>query len=151
MNQAAPAAGHTIDDISGGMSASFAKTVSDQDIVAFADLSGDHNPVHLDQVYAETTIFKGRIAHGMLSAAFISTVLGTKLPGAGCIYLAQSLKFRAPVKVGDTVEATVTVTAVDQERRQVTLETRCAVGETVVIDGEAQMMVPAGSKAAAAA
>ncbi len=151
MEQVANATGYGIDEISVGMSASFVKTVSDQDIVAFADLSGDHNPVHLDQAYAETTMFKGRIAHGMLSAAFISTVLGNQLPGPGCIYLSQNLKFRAPVKIGDTVEATVTVTAVDRDRRRVTLATRCCVGETVVVDGEAQVMVPAKAAAAAAA
>ncbi len=151
MTEAAYASGHTIDDITVGMTASFVKTVSEDDIVAFADLSGDHNPVHLDQAYAETTVFKGRIAHGMLSAAFISTALGTKLPGAGCIYLSQNLKFRAPVKIGDTVEAKVTVTAVDRERRRVTLTTRCSVGETVVVDGEAQLLVPAGASAAEAA
>ncbi len=151
MTQAVSVTGHTIDDISVGMTESFAKSVSEEDIVAFADLSGDYNPVHMDQAYAETTMFKGRIAHGMLSAAFISTVFGTKLPGPGCIYLSQSLKFRAPVRIGDTVVATVTVTAVDRERRRVTFETSCAVGDQVVVDGEAQLMVPKGPRAAEAA
>ena len=140
---------YTIEDLTVGMSASFSKTVTEEDIVRFADISGDRNPVHLDQAYAEKTMFKGRIAHGMLSAAFISTVFGTRLPGAGCIYLSQSLRFRAPVKIGDTVEATVTVKAIDAARRRVTFETRCSVGETVVVDGEAQLMVPARIPAAA--
>lgn len=147
MKEVASVQGHTIDDISVGMTESFSKSVSEADIVAFADVSGDHNPVHMDQAYAETTMFKGRIAHGMMSAAFISTVLGTKLPGAGCIYLSQSLKFRAPVRIGDTVEAKVEVTAIDKERRRVTFSTRCTVGDVVVVDGEAQLMVPAGAKA----
>ncbi len=133
---------YCIEDLSVGMSASYAKTVTDEDIVRFADISGDINPVHLDQAYAEKTMFKGRIAHGMLSAAFISTVFGTRLPGAGCIYLSQSLKFKAPVKIGETVEATVTVTAIDAEKRRVTFQTVCRVGDKVVVDGEAQLMVP---------
>ncbi|MEQ8653687.1 MAG: MaoC family dehydratase [Kiloniellales bacterium] len=145
MTQAATMTGHTIDDISVGMTEVFEKSVSEQDIAAFADVSGDYNPVHMDQAYAETTMFKGRIAHGMLSAAYISTVLGTRLPGPGCIYLSQSLKFRAPVRIGDTVVAKVEVTAVDKERRRVTFATSCKVGDTVVVDGEAQLMVPAGS------
>lgn len=147
MSQAATMTGHTIDDISVGMTEVFEKSVSEQDIVAFADVSGDYNPVHMDQAYAETTMFKGRIAHGMLSAAYISTVLGTRLPGSGCIYLSQSLKFRAPVRIGDTVVAKVEVTALDKERRRVTFATSCKVGDIVVVDGEAQLMVPAGSRA----
>ena len=93
--------GYDIEDLEVGMSASFAKTITEADIVMFAGVSGDMNPVHLDAEYAEKTVFKGRIAHGMLSAAFISTVLGTKLPGPGTVYLAQSLKFKAPVRIGD--------------------------------------------------
>jgi 3-hydroxybutyryl-CoA dehydratase len=142
---------YCIEDLSVGMSASFAKTVTDQDIVRFADISGDHNPVHLDEAYAEKTMFKGRIAHGMLSAAFISTVFGTRLPGAGCIYLSQSLKFKAPVKIGETVEATVTVTAIDAERRRVTFQTVCRVGDKVVVDGEAMLMVPSRAQLRVAA
>ncbi len=142
---------YCIEDLSVGMSASYAKTVTDQDIVRFADISGDHNPVHLDEAYAEKTMFKGRIAHGMLSAAFISTVFGTRLPGAGCIYLSQSLKFKAPVKIGETVEATVTVTAIDPEKRRVTFQTVCRVGDKVVVDGEAQLMVPSRQRIPVAA
>src|SRR3546814_8847086 len=97
--------GYFIEDLSVVMTAVFAKTVSDADITMFAGISGDTNPVHLDQSFAEKTIFAGRIAHGMLSASFISTVFGTRLPGPGCIYLRQALRFTAPVKIGDTVEA----------------------------------------------
>ncbi|MEO1191922.1 MAG: MaoC family dehydratase [Pseudomonadota bacterium] len=140
-------ASHGIDDLSVGMSDSFTKTVSEADIVGFAEISGDHNPVHMDEDYAKTTPFKARIAHGMLSAAYISTVFGTQLPGAGCIYLSQTLKFRAPVRIGDKVTATVTITAIDQERRRVTFDTACSVGDTVVLSGEAQLMVPPGSLA----
>ncbi|MFZ5790543.1 MAG: MaoC family dehydratase [Pseudomonadota bacterium] len=134
--------GFYLEDLSVGQSATYAKTVTDADIVLFAGISGDVNPVHLDQDYATNTMFKGRIAHGMLTASFISAVLGTKLPGPGCIYVSQSLKFKAPVRIGDTVRATVTVTAIDEARARVTVSTVCKVGDTVVIDGEAQLMVP---------
>jgi len=146
-----PIQSYCIEDLSVGMSASYAKTVTDEDIVRFADISGDMNPVHLDQAYAEKTMFKGRIAHGMLSAAFISTVFGTRLPGAGCIYLSQSLKFKAPVKIGETVEATVTVTAIDSEKRRVTFQTVCRVGDKTVVEGEALLMVPSRAQIAVAA
>jgi 3-hydroxybutyryl-CoA dehydratase len=137
------------EDLSEGMSASFSRTVTESDIVLFAGVSGDMNPVHLDAEYAEKTVFKGRIAHGMLSAAFISTVLGTKLPGPGTVYLAQSLKFRAPVRIGDTVTATCTVVTLDAERKRATLRTVCTVAGKPVVEGEALVMVP--SRAAAEA
>lgn len=151
MTHQSPIQSYCIEDLSVGMSASYAKTVTDEDIVRFADISGDMNPVHLDQAYAEKTMFKGRIAHGMLSAAFISTVFGTRLPGAGCIYLSQSLRFKAPVKIGETVEATVTVTAIDAEKRRVTFQTVCRVGDKVVVDGEALLMVPSRERIPVAA
>ncbi|MGE0120507.1 MAG: MaoC family dehydratase [Dongiaceae bacterium] len=134
--------GHYIEDMSVGMTAVYARTVTEADIVLFSGISGDVNPVHLDQEFAKNTMFKGRIAHGMLTASFISTVLGTKLPGPGCIYISQNLKFKAPVRIGDTVKARVTVTAIDKERGRITVSTVCHVGETQVIDGEAQLMVP---------
>jgi 3-hydroxybutyryl-CoA dehydratase len=139
-------AGYCIEDLKPGMSASFGKTVTDADIVMFAGISGDTNPVHLDQTFAEQTPFKARIAHGMLSAGFISAVLGTKLPGPGAIYMSQNLRFKAPVKIGDTVTATCTVTEVIPEKRRAVLSTICKVGETVVIEGEAMIMVPSRSK-----
>jgi 3-hydroxybutyryl-CoA dehydratase len=133
--------GYYLEDLETGMTAVYAKTVTEADIVMFAGISGDTNPVHLDALFAEQTPFKGRIAHGMLAASFISTVLGTKLPGPGCIYLGQSLKFRAPVKAGDTVTARVTVRDVNRDKKRITVATVCTVGDTVVIDGEAQLMV----------
>ena len=135
-----------IEDLKPGMSASFGKTVSEADIVMFAGVSGDTNPVHLNHAFAEQTPFKTRIAHGMLSAGFISTVFGTKLPGPGSIYMSQSLRFKAPVKIGDTVTATCTVTEVVLEKRRAVFSTVCKVGDTVVIEGEAMIMVPSRGK-----
>ena len=129
------------EDLSVGQSAEITRTVDAPDIEAFAAVSGDVNPVHLDEAYAQGTPFKGRIAHGMLSAAYISAVLGTRLPGPGAIYLSQSLRFRRPVKIGDPVTAKVTVKAIDEKRGHVTLETLCQVNGKTVIDGEAVVMV----------
>ena len=118
------------------------KTITDRDIQLFAEVSTDHNPVHLDEDYARATIFQGRIAHGMLTAGLISAVIGEQLPGHGTVYLGQSLKFLAPVRPGDTVEAVVKVLAIDQAKRRVTLETLCTVGNTVVVKGEALVLAP---------
>lgn len=134
--------GKYIDEISEGMTAVFSKTVTEADIVLFAGVTGDTNPVHLDEEFAKPTLFKGRIAHGMLTAGFISAVFGTKLPGPGCIYLSQSLKFKAPVRIGDTVVARVTATTIDREKGRVTFATTAHVGSTLVMDGEAQLLVP---------
>jgi len=134
--------GFYLEDLAPGMTALYAKTVTDADVVLFAGISGDVNPVHLNQEFADRTMFRGRIAHGMLTASFISTVIGTKLPGPGCIYVSQNLKFKAPVRVGDTVNARVTVTSVDEVRGRIAVETTCTVGNTVVIAGEAVLMVP---------
>lgn len=143
--------GYYLEDIEIGMSASFSKTVTEADIVMFAGVSGDMNPVHISEEFAEQTMFKGRIAHGILSAGFISAAFGTKLPGPGCIYLSQNLRFRAPVKIGDTVTARVTVKEMDVERRRVTFETTCTVRERVVVDGEALLMVASRAEASQAA
>jgi len=131
-----------IEDIEIGMVSRRTKTVSDRDIQLFAEVSTDRNPVHLDDSYARETIFEGRIAHGMLTAALISAVIGEQLPGHGTVYLGQSLKFLAPVRPGDVLTAEVTVAAIDHARRRVTLETRCAVGNTVVLKGEALVLAP---------
>ncbi len=136
-------ANYFFEDLSLGMRASYARTVTPADIESYAELSGDDNPLHLDEEYASNTMFKGCIVHGMLSAGFISKVIGTQMPGRGAVYLAQSLKFRAPVRPGDTVDAYAEVTAPDEERCRVTLACLCKVGETVVIQGEALVMVPA--------
>ena len=130
-----------LEDLAVGMTAVYAKTVTEADIVLFAGISGDTNPVHLDAHFAERTAFKGRIAHGMLSASFISTVFGTRLPGPGCIYLSQNLRFRAPVRPGDTVTARVTVKNVDPDNKRVTFDTVCTVDDGVVIDGAAVLLV----------
>jgi 3-hydroxybutyryl-CoA dehydratase len=131
-----------LEDLEVGMDAVMARTVTDADIVLFAGVSGDTNPIHLNQEYAATTMFKSRIAHGMLSAAFISAVLGTKLPGPGAVYVGQTLRFKAPVRVGDTVTARVEVTDVVVEKKRASFKTECLVGGKVVIEGEATLMVP---------
>ena len=131
-----------LQDLKVGMSAMFGKTVTEADIAGFAGVSGDTNPIHLHDGFARTTRFGQRIAHGMLSGSFISTVIGTKLPGPGCIYVSQNLKFKAPVRIGDTVNARVTVTSVDEVRGRIAVETTCTVGNVVVIAGEAVLLVP---------
>jgi len=132
----------SIEELEIGMSRQLCKVIADQDIALFAEISTDHNPVHLDEDYASKTVFEGRIAHGMLTAGLISAVIGEQLPGHGTIYLSQSLKFMAPVRPGDAVLAKVTVTAIDPARRRVTLETRCSVGDTLVLKGEALVLAP---------
>ena len=130
-------------DIEIGQTARIAKTIGEADILMYAAVSLDTNPAHLDAEYAAGTPFKDRIAHGMLSAGLISAVLGTKLPGPGTIYLGQTLKFRAPVRIGDTVTALAEVTAYDPARRRATLRTTCTVRGELVIEGEASVLVPA--------
>jgi 3-hydroxybutyryl-CoA dehydratase len=130
------------DELSVGQSAETTHVVGAADIEAFAAVSGDHNPVHLDEAFAKATPFGGRIAHGMLAASYISAVLGNQLPGPGAIYLSQSLRFRRPVKIGDPVTAKVTVKALDAAKGHATLETVCLVGGKTVVDGEALVMVP---------
>ena len=131
-----------LEDLSVGQSAELTRTVAEGDLAAFAEVTGDTNPVHLDAAYAAGTTFKERIAHGMLSAGYISAVIGTKLPGPGAIYVAQSLRFRRPVKIGDAVTATATVSAIDTAKARVTLTTVCTVGGKAVLEGEAEIMVP---------
>ena len=133
--------GYYFEDLAVGMEASYAKKITNDDVLAFAELSGDVNPVHLNDAFAAGTMFKQRIAHGFLTASLISTVLGTKLPGPGCIYLSQSLKFRAPVFIGDKVVATAKITSLDPEKGRAVLACSCAVNGKPVIDGEALMMV----------
>lgn len=133
---------YTIEDLEVGMSASMAKTVTEADIVMFAGVTGDFNPAHIDAEYAAASMFKERIAHGMLSAGFISATLAMQLPGPGSIYLGQELKFKAPVLIGDTVRTTVTITSINEKRKIVVLETICSVAGKSVIVGEATMMKP---------
>jgi 3-hydroxybutyryl-CoA dehydratase len=133
-----------IENLEVGMMRSLRKVVTDQDIEMFAEVSTDRNPVHLDDSYAQDTIFEGRIAHGMLTAGLISAVIGEQLPGHGTVYLAQSLRFLAPVRPGDTVTAEVEVTEIDYKKRKVTLDTRCLVGGKKVLTGEAIVLAPSG-------
>jgi len=135
-----------IDDLKPGMSESFAKTVSERDIELFGEVSGDVNPVHFDETFARGTIFKGRIAHGVLSASYISTVLGMKMQGPGTIFMSLTTRFKAPVRIGDTVVATCTVREVNPEKRRVVFDCVCKVGETTVVDGEAMVMAPSRPK-----
>lgn len=137
------AKGVFFEDLSVGQEASLSNTVSEANIVAFAEISGDRNPVHLDADYAATTMFKERIAHGMLSAAYISAVFGMKLPGPGAIYMSQTLKFKAPIKIGDTVVTTVKVAELMPEKRRARFECVCTVNDKPVVNGEAMLMVPA--------
>ena len=131
-----------IEDLKPGMSESFSKTVSERDVQLFGEVSGDTNPVHFDEAFAKTTIFKGRIAHGILSASYISTVLGMKMPGPGTIFLSCATRFKAPVRIGDTVTAICTVREVTPARRRVIFDCICKVGDTVVVEGEALVMTP---------
>ena len=131
-----------IEDLEIGMTRSLSKTVSDRMIELFAEVSSDRNPVHLDDAYAQDTIFEGRIAHGMLTAGLISAVIGEQLPGHGTVYLSQTLKFMAPVRPGDRVTASVSVAAIDHSRRRVTLDCACRVGDRVVLKGEALVLAP---------
>ena len=121
---------------------SLSKTITDADILMYSAVSLDTNPVHIDEEFASQSRFGGRVAHGMLSAGLISAVLGTRLPGPGAIYLRQSLNFRAPVRIGQTVKAIVEITDLNLPRKSATLRTRCLVKEDVVIDGEAVVLVP---------
>ena len=131
-----------IEDIVPGMARSLNKTISGSEIDIFAKLSGDNNPMHLCDIYARDSVFGGRIAHGMLTAGLISAVIGEQLPGHGAIYLKQNLVFRAPVRPGDLVEVVVTVASVELERRRVSLDCRCRVGDTVVLEGDALVLAP---------
>ena len=134
--------GFYFEDLKVGITDLFSKTVSEGDIQIFAKVSGDVNPVHLNPEYAKGTVFKGCIAHGILTASFISTVIGTRMPGPGCIYLAQNLKFKAPVRAGDVVKAVCTVTELNENRKFAEIKTQCFVGDTMVVDGNATVLVP---------
>ena len=138
--------GHDIEDLHVGMSASFAKTITEADIVLFAGVSGDNNAVHTNEEFAATTSFGGRIAHGFLTASVISAAVANRLPGPGTVYLGQQLRFRAPVRPGDTVHAIVTVKSVDLLKARAVLDTVCRVRDVVVIDGEATVMTTSSAR-----
>lgn len=135
-------AGLFFEDLSIGQSAESANAVTEAVVAAFADVSGDRNPVHLDPAFAAGTPFKERIAHGMLSAAYISALIGMHLPGPGAIYVSQTLQFRRPVKLGATVTTRVEIKALDAEKARATLACVCAVDGKPVLEGEAVIMVP---------
>jgi len=125
-------------DLHIGQFAEVTHTITEEDIQTFGDLSGDYNPLHFDEEWAKTTMFNGRIAHGLLTASFISTVIGMKLPGPGTIYLGQSMNFMGPVRIGDTITARVEVASLSDEKHRVTLKTLCTnQNQEVVIEGEA--------------
>ncbi|MCA0177009.1 MAG: MaoC family dehydratase [Proteobacteria bacterium] len=142
--------GYDIEDLHPGMTATFSKTITEADIVLFAGVSGDNNAIHVNEEFAATTAFGGRIAHGFLTASVISAAVANRLPGPGTVYLGQSMKFRAPVRPGDTVHATVTVQAVDAAKARATLTTVCTVQGKVVIEGEAQVMTTSKARREAA-
>jgi 3-hydroxybutyryl-CoA dehydratase len=135
--------GYTLEQLSVDQSVEYRKVVTQSDVQVFAEVTGDTNPVHLDADYAATTSFGQTIAHGMLTAGFISAAIGTQLPGPGCIYLEQTLKFRAPVFIGQEVVTTITVTDINERRRRATLKTVCECEGKVVVTGEATIMLPA--------
>ena len=134
---------YTIEELKIGQASSFSKTITETDVYLFAGITGDFNPAHINAQYAANTQFKERIAHGMLSASLISTILGTSLPGKGTIYLGQQVKFLSPVRLGDTITATVKVKELVKEKNRVILHTFCANQEgDLVVDGEATVLAP---------
>jgi 3-hydroxybutyryl-CoA dehydratase len=138
--------GYELIDLRVGQSATFAKTITETDIVLFAAVSGDNNALHINAEYAATTVFKSRIAHGMLSASLISAAIANKLPGPGSIYLSQSLRFVAPVRAGDTVHAIIVVKEIIPARSRVVLGTDCTVNGIVVVTGEAMLLLPVADR-----
>jgi 3-hydroxybutyryl-CoA dehydratase len=131
-----------LEDLEIGRTAERKHVVTDGDIRAFAEVSGDNNPLHLDEVFAKETAFKGRIAHGMLSGAYISAALAGEIPGAGSVYLSQSLNFKRPVRIGDEVTTRIVIKEIDERRARITIATACFVRGKVATDGEAVVMVP---------
>lgn len=141
---------HYFEDLSVGMRESFMKTVLSEDVVGFAELSGDHNPIHLSDHFAQKTRFGGRIAHGLYTASLISAVLGMRLPGPGAVYLHQTLNFKGPVRIGDVVTISVEVVELTEQGRRCRLHCECVVDGKVVLDGEAIVMAPSRHKTAKA-
>lgn len=131
-----------LEAIKPGMKAFHSQTITDADLKAFAGVSGDHNPIHINAEYAAKSRFKKRIAHGILLSSYFSQLIAMKLPGPGAIYVSQSLKFKKPVYIDDTVTAVVEVVSVDNDRRRVFLSTKCFVNDEVTVDGEAEVYIP---------
>lgn len=134
--------GYYLEDISSGMTAVYEKTITDADVVLFAGVSGDTNPLHLNEAFASQTRFKGRIVHGMLTTSLWSTLVGTRLPGPGCAYMSQETKFIKPVRVGETVTARITVAEIEPEKQRVHLDGECRVNEELVAHGRGVVWVP---------
>ncbi len=134
------------EDIKIGMSESYSQTITDSDIKSFAGISGDKNPIHMSDEYAESSRFKRRIAHGMLLSSFFSSIFGTKIPGNGCVYVNQSLNFKKPVYLNDTVTAIVTVIEIDINKRRVFFDTVCKVKNKIVLEGQAELYLPKNKK-----
>jgi acyl dehydratase len=132
----------TFDNITIGMNVSYSQTITDADIRSFANISGDKNPIHLDEEYAKKSRYKHRIAHGLLGASFFSALFGTKIPGEGCVYVFQSLNFKRPVYINDKITATIEVVDIDKIKRRVFFNTICKVKNKIVINGEAEIYVP---------
>jgi 3-hydroxybutyryl-CoA dehydratase len=130
------------EDLSIGMTETYAKTVKSSDVVGFAEVTGDRNPIHLSEHFAAKTPFRTRIAHGLYTAGLISAVIGTRLPGPGAVYISQTLNFKAPVRIGDTVVASVQVVELIKHGHRAKLQCRCVVNGTVVLEGEAIIKIP---------
>lgn len=137
-----PPGGYILEELSPGMSAELQVEITEDRILRFAEASGDFNPLHIDEDYAAASPYRGRVAHGLLSASFVSAVVGTILPGPGAIYLGQTLNFHKPVRIGDLVTARVTVSTIDPASARVTLRTECLVDDEPVLEGEATIRVP---------
>lgn len=133
--------GYYYEELELGMSAVLSRTVQATDIANFAGVSGDTNPVHLSEEFAANTIVEGRICHGILTASFISALIGTKLPGPGCLYVSQSLRFKGPVRIGDTVNTRVTISELQDEKGRAILWCECFVGDTIMLEGEAVVQI----------
>jgi 3-hydroxybutyryl-CoA dehydratase len=134
------------EDIKIGMLESYSQIITDVDVKTYAGISGDHNPIHMNDEYAEKSRYKKRIAHGMISSSFFSALFGTKLPGKGCVYVNQSLNFKRPVYLNDTVTAIVTVTQIDSQKRRVFFDTVCKVKNKIVIDGGGRTLCTQGAR-----
>jgi 3-hydroxybutyryl-CoA dehydratase len=141
MNRA-PIQTYYFEDLALGMRETIVKTVENEDVIGFAELSGDHNPIHLSEHFARKTRFGGRIVHGLYTASLISAVIGMRLPGPGAVYISQTLNFRGPVKIGDVVVVSVEVVELTEKGRRVRLHCECKVGDAVVLDGEGVLSVP---------
>jgi 3-hydroxybutyryl-CoA dehydratase len=139
---------YTFDELALGMRETLRKTVENEDVIRFAELSGDHNPIHLSEHFARKTRFGGRIVHGLYTASLISAVIGMRLPGPGAVYISQTLNFRGPVKIGDVVDVAVEVIDLTAKGRRVRLRCECKVGDTMVLDGEGILSVPPTPKGA---